>query len=148
MALAATSILNSLGSKPGTLTTQRAKAMAEYSADIVKRVVAHVWKGNQREAALAILDLVSGYGGEAARARLQVAAIKLSGGSLKSLEDWVQSANGDFRDVLAAAEYPGQFEAGFLEPSDPKQVKLGKADLTQYELWLKRVGADDVEPFV
>lgn len=121
--------------------------MAEYSADIVKRVVDRVWEGDHRLGASTILDLVSNYGGAAHRARLQVAAIKLSEGDLDRLDDWVRAANADFRDVLAAAEYPGQFEAGFLPPSDPSQVGLGKADLTQYKVWLKSVGADDVEPF-
>lgn len=121
--------------------------MAEYSADTVRRVVDQVWEGDHRQGALTILDRVSDYGGAAHRARCQVAAIKLSGGDLDRLDDWVQAANADFRDVLAAAEYPGQFEAGFLPPSDPRQVRLGKADITQYKLWLKSVGADDVEPF-
>ena len=121
--------------------------MAEYSADTVKKAVDRVWEGDHRQAALTVLDRVSDYGGAAHRSRIQVAAIKLSGGDLDRLDDWVQAANADFRDVLAAAEYPGQFEAGFLPLSDPRQVKLGEADLIQYKLWLKAVGADDVEPF-
>ena len=120
--------------------------MKGYTASTVAKVINRVWTGADRDAARGILDLVSGHGDSTAKARLQLAAIKLSASDLSDLRRWVLAANGDYRDVLMAAEYPAQLQAKPSSSDDPAQLGLVEADLEQYRSWLASVGADEIEP--
>jgi len=90
-----------------------------------------------------VLDLLDGYGkrqGDAEPHRVHLAILKLSGGSIDKLRKNVELARGDYRDVLAPAEYPKFWELGFVGVEDltPKERRqLQEDDWRQYQAWLE-----------
>ncbi|MFN7139131.1 MAG: hypothetical protein ACK4UN_07325 [Limisphaerales bacterium] len=69
--------------------------------------------------------------------RVKLAILKLSGGDLNKIREWLSVARSDFRDVLALAEYPGyRFDTGDLP--DEERQKIIDSDWKQYEAWLYR----------
>lgn len=72
--------------------------------------------------------------------RVHLAALKLSGGNLDELRGWIEAARTDFRDVLAAAEYPSAFTTGNARDSMPADAReeIYDADWQQYQTWLQR----------
>lgn len=96
------------------------------------------------------MELLDSYGREewqSERERVQLACLKLAAGDLRSLQQQVEVANLDYRDVLAGAEFPGQCRIGFvgmsnLEKTDPKALEdLQLQDWEQYKAWLYRDNA-------
>lgn len=72
-------------------------------------------------------------------ARVQLAALKLSNGSLKVLKKSVAAANQDYRDVIVAAEHPGYWKAKHNTMlSREKRQQIVDADRRRYESWLRR----------
>ena len=85
--------------------------------------------------------LLSAYGVESYEQepiRVRLAILKLSGvrPTIEKVSDFASSAKGDFRDVLAWAEYPRQFDHSSPKESEKKQ-QLVQADLAEYQSWLK-----------
>ena len=72
-------------------------------------------------------------------ARTALACLKGANGNLQLLEGSVQEANRDFRDLIAAAEYPNYCQAGHRvqEMSKPELEALYAADFEQYMAWLR-----------
>jgi hypothetical protein len=73
-------------------------------------------------------------------ARVQLAALKVANGSVQKLRACIEVAKRDFRDVLAAAEYPAYHKIGFRVRDLPaeEQSRIINSDWRQYEEWLKR----------
>lgn len=104
----------------------------------VERIVARDFPPERRAAAAAIL---AGYASENGRpSRVQLAALKLSSGNLDSLREWIEQANLDFRDVLAAAEYPLAITrwSAIDSLSADEREGIYDADWRQYHAWLQR----------
>jgi hypothetical protein len=108
------------------------------SAD-VERVVArdfpsgcsHVW------------EILRGYNsdqGHQETARVCLAALKLAAGNIHRLASEIKNAQRDYRDVLAAAEYPEYCRSvgwsGRVSPAE--QERVINADREQYSEWLAR----------
>jgi len=84
---------------------------------------------------------------------VRLAILKLSGGELWRLRDYVQVARADFRDVIFAAQCPEQSrltkEAYPLlsrglsskQPSAAEEAAVRKRDQDQWETWLSSSGA-------
>ena len=72
--------------------------------------------------------------------RVQLAALKLANGSLEKLRTHIEVAKRDYRDVLAAAEYPSYFKIGFRvrELPDDERRQIIDSDCGQYEEWLRK----------
>ena len=68
--------------------------------------------------------------------RVRLAILKLSRGEADRIEELVDLAMIDFRDVLAAAEYPNYMTlpAG-IDPSSPEAQEAIRADWQQYTEW-------------
>jgi hypothetical protein len=77
-------------------------------------------------------------------ARVQLALLKLSAGSLDELSTVTAVAKTDYRDVLAWAEYPEQSRAAWsfhpnLSEAERRELRDMRArDRAQYEAWLAR----------
>lgn len=73
-------------------------------------------------------------------ARVQLAALKVANGSVRKLRACIESAKRDYRDALAAAEYPAYCKIGFRVRELPaeEQGRIIDSDWRQYEEWLKR----------
>ena len=85
-----------------------------------------------------LLTQLQGYEGYEP-ARVQLAILKLSDGDSEKLQDYIQAARIDYRDVLAWAEYPEQNRSGKTRYNTDLDVyeAILKADREQYEAWLE-----------
>src|SRR5687768_4472281 len=72
--------------------------------------------------------------------RVHLAALKMSGGDLAQLREWIAVANTDYRDVLLAAEYPlaDARRSALQKSSDAERKAVYDADWKQYKEWLER----------
>lgn len=76
------------------------------------------------------------------RARVQLAVIKLSEGSLSELKNCIDMARMDYRDALAYAEFPEQMTRApafskNLSPHDQNELdSIMERDRRQYDAWL------------
>ena len=120
-----------------TMTTQPTPTVT--SAD-VERIVQRDFPADRVPEVLGILDE---YGKEALDReahRVRIAVLKLAAGNLKRLRCEIEDAKRDYRDVLAAAEYPGYFRRvpgpGQLPPVQEQQII--DADWKQYQDWFIR----------
>ncbi len=70
--------------------------------------------------------------------RVRLAILKLTDeAGMDSLERHLAVAKMDYRDVLAAAEYPGQMRAGAtVAVGSSERARLAQSDLEQYLRWL------------
>ena len=69
--------------------------------------------------------------------RVRVAILKLAGPDLTAIDKQVDAANVDYRDILAAAEYPAysRLRPG-IDPLDPEAQRAAESDRRQYLEWL------------
>jgi len=85
--------------------------------------------------ALALLDSYRSQTSETGTTRVQLAILKLSGGDLEQVRQYVETARRDFRDVLAWAEYPEAMERGpKVSPEERRAIE--ERDRQQYLDWL------------
>ena len=75
--------------------------------------------------------------------RVRLAILRLAHGDAAAVERHLRVAKTDYRDVLAAAEYPGaSIEWGKLSAlTADERAKLHAADWEQYRAWLARPDA-------
>ena len=88
-----------------------------------------------------VLEMLSGYGTEQWHkevARVRLAALKLADGDIERLRGEIEQAGCDYRDTLAAAEYPRyiRFQVNELSPDERQRVIA--ADWRQYQAWFTR----------
>ena len=72
--------------------------------------------------------------------RMRLAALKLANGSVLNLRSCIDSGKRDYRDALAAAEYPAYVKIGFRvgELPEKERNRIIDEDWRPYETWLKR----------
>lgn len=102
----------------------------------VERVIRRDYPSQDPAVVVEILDDADTRG----RHRVQLAALKLADGDLAQLREHIRMARRDYRDVLAAAEYPLAM-ARWREidkMSDEARDSIHDADWKQYQAWLKR----------
>jgi hypothetical protein len=88
----------------------------------------------------AVSDELSKYGAEQHEQgsdRVRLAILKLAGTSPEQLRYWVDIAKRDFRDVLAAAEYPDELRAPTWRMPAAEAGDIRKRDAEQYWKWLE-----------
>ena len=106
----------------------------------VLRKIKNYWPAEDPEK---ILNILRRYGQdkyEEESPRIQLAVLKLSEGDLEKLEEFVDLAKRDYRDVLAFAEYPEEIRIGFVgmgELSEEEAKALRRRDREQYLSWLE-----------
>ena len=68
--------------------------------------------------------------------RVQLAVLMLSRGDVGRLQELVEKANEDYREVLVDAEYPGEIQTS---PDAPKSelAAVRDQDRERYETWLR-----------
>jgi len=105
----------------------------------VERIVRRDYSANRVPEALAILEEYGNAAWHREAHRVRIAVLKLAAGNLQRLRSEMDSAKCDYRDVLAAAEYPGYFKQvpgpGRLRPEEERRII--EADWKQYQDWLK-----------
>jgi len=86
------------------------------------------------------LAILSRYGAEPYHqesARVQVAILKLAGGSFEKLHSMTSIACDDFRDVLSWAEYPEYSKRAIHKFTLEEKRRIIEADWKQYYDWIK-----------
>jgi hypothetical protein len=106
----------------------------------VERIVHRDFLSADRATVLAILSEYGTDDWEPERDRVRLAALKSAKGSLDELRDHVATAKRDYRDVLAAAEYPLAFERWpqWDTVSPEERQRIYDSDWEQYQRWLER----------
>jgi len=110
------------------------------SRDDVLRVIRRDFPAADADEVLALLDRYGTESRELGRARVQLAVLKLAGGSVPEVARQVEAAKRDYRDVLAEAEYPENLTA-VLRPGPvgvEEQRSMDDRDWEQYRIWLER----------
>lgn len=107
---------------------------------VVDRVVCRDFVAEEYDAVTAML---SEYGKERWHREptgVQLAALKAANGNQQKLRACIESAKRDYRDALAAAEYPACSKIGFRLSELPakERSRIIGSDWRQYEEWLKR----------
>ena len=76
---------------------------------------------------------------EEGRFRVYASILKLSGGDIRLVKEYIEKANADFRDVISLSEYPN-YSRYALESdlSEEKEEELIKDDWIQYKTWLEK----------
>jgi hypothetical protein len=125
------------GTSSQTTVTQ---PIPQVTAEDVERVVCRDFSADEYASVIAIL---SEYGTEKWHrepTRVQLAALKVANGSVQSLRACIASARRDYRDALAAAEYPAYCKTGFQPRELPAEERrrIVDSDWRQYEEWLKK----------
>jgi hypothetical protein len=89
-----------------------------------------------------VLSALEGYGknsGHREVPRVRLAILKLAHGNRKKLDQAIATADRDYRDVLAYAEFPKYFSD--ISPSEKNDVRKKTAidaDWQRYRTWLER----------
>jgi hypothetical protein len=89
-----------------------------------------------------VLSTLAEYGkkswhGEVVRVRLAI--LKMANGSLDRLQIWMAAADRDYRDALAAAEYPRYMKSiGPNEKDAVKREQVIAKDSKEYREWIER----------
>jgi hypothetical protein len=106
----------------------------------VERVVRRDFPPEQFDSVLALLDEYGVKDFQSEKDRVQLAVLKLAGGSIEKLLQTIEVAMIDYRDVLAPAEYP-KYQAE-VSPTEKLPVKkynrIIESDWQQYQDWLLR----------
>jgi hypothetical protein len=111
------------------------------SADLVHRIVTHLFTPGQVEHVLAELLSCSESAPPSEQSRVQVAVLKLYDEDPKrDLLVWTRAAAVDYRDVLLWAEYPSRAQVrNFLDRSPAEQKAMRAEDRRLLKAWLDRV---------
>jgi len=105
----------------------------------VARLVQRDFAPGEVGAALALLQEYGPKSWHHEVARVRVAALKLASGNFEELRRAVRIADRDYRDVLAAAEYPVHIrQISPTEKNDLKQKLAINSDWHQYREWFER----------
>jgi len=112
----------------------------QVTPDDVERIVRRDFTADEYSTVTAMLNEygTEKWHRESARARL--AALKLANGSVRTLRVSIDSTKRDYRDALAAAEYPSYFNVGSRVRELPikERNRIIDEDWRQYEKWLQK----------
>jgi len=109
------------------------------SAGDVERIVRRDFPKEHVNPVMETLGNYARESGSRELARVQAAALKLAQGDLENLQKWIYAATRDYRDVLAAAEYPQCIQRGMFalrELPAKEQQQIIDNDWKQYQEWL------------
>ncbi len=112
------------------------RAMTDHSK-LLPRLIEKLFP--QEEEQELVLDILSQYGsGDFHREadRVRMAILKLAGKSTEQVRYFTLQACRDYRDVLAAAEYPKHMSYYPWRENDPERLaQITAEDLEQYQSW-------------
>jgi hypothetical protein len=113
--------------------------LPQMTADDVMMVVRRDFAEEKFGIVMAVLNEYGVEKWECEKPRVQLAALKLSNGDMETLKRHITQAKQDYRDVVAAAEYPeysttGMFHVRELPAQEEEQII--DSDWKQYQTWL------------
>jgi hypothetical protein len=108
--------------------------VATYTEEDFERILMRDYPGPSLKEAKEILGLYGKEKWQIGILRVQMACLKLAAGNVAELQKYVQVACGDFRDVLAWAEYPVYGRA----KGNAEKEEAIKTDWAALQEWLLR----------
>ena len=75
---------------------------------------------------------------ESGKNRISAAILKLSNGNMNCIDNFIEQANNDFRDVISQAEYPRCSEFEFENLKKPEIGEIYLEDWKEYTEWLNK----------
>ena len=100
----------------------------------VQRIVARDFPENEIETVFLKLSQCTYLKG---KNRIWTAVLKLANGNISMIDQYIDDANRDWRDVIAQAEYPEYAKVLFSKSEVTKRKAIEK-DSKQYEKWFKK----------
>ena len=124
----------------GTSSQATSQPIPQVTPDDVERVVCRDFTADEYTTVTAMLNEYGIEKWHREPTRVQRSALKVANGSVLKLQGCIDSAKRDYRDALAAAEYPAYFKIGFRgwELAEKERRRIIDEDWRQYEEWLKR----------
>jgi len=110
--------------------------MKEHAAILIRKLNSMFPDAGLREGICRELQRYGNEQHERETARVRVAILKVAGASREQIREWVDVAKRDYRDVLAAAEYPHQLRFKTWMMADSERNAIATDDLRQYETWI------------
>lgn len=114
----------------------------EVTEQDVLRIARRDFPPEQLDGVFEVLSRYGAAGWERECDRVRLAALKLAAGNLDKLETMIKMAGRDYRDILAAAEYPAEFRAwgasAMKRMSQKEQQQTIDADWEQYQAWFSK----------
>jgi len=114
--------------------------------NLLPRVLAAMFP--EEEKRQEIIRKLSGYGAESfhnGRARVQLGVLRLAWARPEMLDEYIELACKDYRDLLCAAEYPLSARDYRLKERDPeKYKKFQEEESARYDAWLEQVLSADI----
>ncbi len=110
------------------------------SHEDIERIIRRNFPSNSLKSVIKILEEYKGTGEKEECYRVWAAILKLAEGHVGKLRMEIQSANFDYRDVIAAAEYPEYSQSGQRIHSLPEdeQEQIIASDWDQYQSWFHK----------
>ena len=75
---------------------------------------------------------------ESGKKRISASILKLANGNINSIDNFIELANIDFRDVISQAEYPRCSELEFEDLEKPEIGEIYLEDWKEYTEWLNK----------
>ena len=116
------------------MTQQPAPTITEND---INRIIRRDYPGDQYSVAMEVLNAYGKEEYHREQNRVRMAALKLSAGDIVKLKEYTNIAMGDYRDVLAFAEYPNYMKEKDIQSSSSEHRKaIIDKDWKQYCDWL------------
>lgn len=109
----------------------------DYTPEVVRTLVDRLFPAQDRAVATEMLAALAATPWMQETARVQVAVLKLSNGSVNDLQRFVAAARSDYRDVLAWAEYPAEMRSPVSGVPRDEMSQIRASDRSQYTEWLE-----------
>lgn len=113
------------------------------TSEDVEPIVRRDFPDDDFDKALAVLSGYETSNQQSEPYRVQLAALKLANGDLGALRYHIISANNDYRDIIAAAEYPVYMLQGssITNLTECEKKLIIDSDWRQYKEWLQHAGS-------
>lgn len=108
---------------------------ATYQPHDLERIIRRDFGANAFNEVTAILHCYGKEKWQRETLRVSMACLKLANGDIKALQNYIDDACADYRNVIAWAEYPAYFRAH----SEQQKVQAIESDWAQLQNWLHRL---------
>lgn len=119
------------------MNSNKTQQVAKISTDQLTKLILREFP-NDIESVTTKLEQVNS-DSEAGQRRISAAILKLANRELDELDSLIEKANFDFRDIVAAAEYPRNSQHLFDERTTKEQLESEyQNDWDDYNVWLNK----------
>jgi len=107
---------------------------AKISDDLLKKLIIREFDGSANTVRIKLRNVISNT--SAGKNRISACILKLANQDLIALDDLIEKANFDSRDIIKGAEYPRCAKIGFSELDKGLMKQIYIDDFIEYSNWL------------